>query len=222
VKRSRALPDKFRGLKAVELRAEGDTPKTITGYGAVFYNSTDPGTEYQLWGGYYERIMPGAFDRALQEDDVRSMFNHDANQLLGRRAFAETDTLKLSVDSTGLRYEVTVDPNDPTHQSLLPKLRSGKVDGASFMFEVLSETWRKEQRGTGDQAREVNILEINEVRLWEVGPVVFPAYESATSEARSAERRQVEEYLKARQKGDAHKRSLLRMRMAFAAGEAGI
>lgn len=222
MKRSRALPEKFRGIKAVELRAEGDTPKTITGYGAVFYNSAEPGTEYQLWSNYYERIMPGAFDRAIREDDVRSMFNHDANQLLGRRAFAETDTLKLSVDATGLRYEVQVDPNDPTHQNLLPKLRSGKVDGASFMFEVLSETWRKEKRGTGDQEREVNILEINEVRLWEVGPVVFPAYESATSEARSTERQRVEEFLKTRQKGDAHKRNLLRMRMAFAAGEAGI
>ena len=34
-----------------------------------------------------ERIMPGAFDRALEEDnDVLGLFNHDQNQLLGRRS----------------------------------------------------------------------------------------------------------------------------------------
>ena len=137
-KRSRCIPEAFRATnRAVELRSEGDTPKAITGYGAVFYNANDPGTEYRLWDDYFERIMPGTFDRALREDDVRSMFNHDSNQLLGRRAFRENDTLKISVDNFGLRYEVDVDMSDPTHQNLIPKLRSGKVDGASFMFCLL-------------------------------------------------------------------------------------
>ena len=200
-KRSRCLPEAFRGQRAVELRSDGDTPKVICGYGAVFYNSSDPGTEYQIWDDYYERIMPGCFDRAIKEDDVRSMFNHDSNQLLGRRAFKDTDTLKLSVDSFGLRYEVACDLADPTHQSLVPKLRSGKVDGASFMFEVTDRAWREESRGEGDAKRTVSVIEITGVRLWELGPVVFPAYESATSEARSAERQQIDEF-RAKQKAD--------------------
>lgn len=211
-KRSRCVPEAFRGLKAAELRSEGDTPKVITGYGAVFYNANDPGTEYRLWQDYYERIMPGAFDRALREDDVRSMFNHDSNQLLGRRANKPNDTLRISVDSVGLRYEVDVDPNDPTHQSLIPKLRAGKVDGASFMFEVMGRNWREEQRGEGDNKRDVTILEITDVRLWELGPVVFPAYESATSEARAIERRELDEFLKHRNSDTEAKLKLLRMR----------
>ncbi len=218
---SRALPVKFRGVKAVEVRSEGDTPKTISGYGAVFYNPNDPGTEYQLWTDYYERIMPGCFDRAIREDDVRSMFNHDSNQLLGRRAFTPTDTLALSVDTTGLRYDVTIDMTDPTHQSLVPKLRSGKVDGASFMFIVTDRVWREETRGEGDAARTVSIVEITGVQLWEVGPVVFPAYEAATSEARSAERRAIEEFRTQKRKEDLRAKTLA-MRMQFGMLSVGI
>lgn len=185
IKRQLHLPVSFRGKKAVDVRMDGDTPKLITGYGAVFYNASDPGTEYRIWNDFYERIMPGAFDRALKEDDVRSMFNHDSNQLLGRRAFQDTDSLRLSVDSFGLRYEVDVDMSDPTHANLVPKLVSRKVDGASFMFEVTKRAWIEDERGDGDNKITVDILEIQDVRLWELGPVVFPAYESATSEARS-------------------------------------
>lgn len=216
-KRSRCVPAAFRGLKAAELRTEGDTPKFISGYGAVFYNASDPGTEYRIWDDYFERIMPGAFDRALREDDVRSMFNHDQNQLLGRRAFRDNDTLRLAIDSTGLRYEVDVDAQDPTHQSLLPKLRSGKVDGASFMFEVTGRTWREEERGTGNDKRIVTVLEITDVRLWEVGPVVFPAYESATSEARAVERRELDDFRKSRAGADIkNKTQRLRLRLLSA------
>lgn len=211
MKRSRILPEAFRGLKAAEVRADGDTPKTISGYGAVFYNSTDAGTEYRIWNDYYERIIPGAFDRALKEDDVRSMFNHDPNQLLGRRAFRDDDTLTLSVDSTGLRYEVRVDMDDPTHQSLVPKLRAGKVDGASFMFEITKRAWMEEERGDGDNKRTVDVLEIQEVRLWEVGPVVFPAYESATSGLRSREQSAVLEELEERRRKRGQPEDALRL-----------
>lgn len=221
-KRSRPIPEAFRGLKAVELRSEGDTPKVITGYGAVFYNPNDPGTEYRIFDDYYERIMPGAFDRAIREDDVRCMFNHDSNQLLGRRANKPTDTLRISVDNIGLRYEVDVDMTDPTHQNLLPKLRSKKVDGASFMFEVDERNWREEQRGTGDNKRTVTILEITSVTLWEEGPVVFPAYLSATSEARAKERKQLDEFLKQRNNDPEAKLKLLRMRTEFDMRMAGL
>ena len=220
-KRSRCLPKAFRGQKAVELRSEGDTPKTISGYGAVFYNAIDPGTEYKLWTDYYERIMPGCFDRAIKEDDVRSMFNHDSNQLLGRRSFNPNDTLQLSVDATGLRYDVTIDMTDPTHQSLVPKLRAGKVDGASFMFQITDRAIREETRGEGEKMRTVDIVEITGVTLWEVGPVVFPAYESATSEARSAERREIEEFRKTLRRDDLRAKTLA-MRMQFGMLSAGI
>src|SRR5574343_240132 len=72
----------------------------LTGYGAVFFNATNSGTQYKLAARTLERILPGAFDRAIREDDVRGLFNHDQNHLLGRTS---AGTMRLSVDSIGLR-----------------------------------------------------------------------------------------------------------------------
>ena len=83
---------------ACELRAlpaEGEQPAKIVGYAAVFDQESEP------LGGFVEVIAPGAFDDVLGAD-VRALFNHDANYLLGRTA---SGTLTLSVDAVGLRYE---------------------------------------------------------------------------------------------------------------------
>lgn len=184
--RRRDLPAKFRAnnadLAAVEVRTEGDNPKSLGGYGAVFYRASDPGSEYWLWNDLVERLMPGCFDRALKEDDVRSFFNHDPNTILARRAFQASDTLKLSVDEIGLRYEMAYDNTDPDHVSVFGKVRTKKVTGASFMFVPTAEAYRSET--DPETKTRIDIIEVTEVRLYEVGPVVFPAYESATSETR--------------------------------------
>lgn len=179
--RRRDLPRMHRGRPMLEVRMDGDTPKTLSGYGAVFYREGDAGTEYWLWDDLVERIMPGAFDRALREDDVRSFFNHDRNCILGRRSGRPEDTLRLSVDQIGLRYEVDFDARDADHQKVFPKVHSRKVDGSSFMFVPDEEVWRSIK---DEDDRTIDIIEVVSVQLWEVGPVVFPAYEGTTSEAR--------------------------------------
>jgi HK97 family phage prohead protease len=161
----------------VELRENQDGAPTIRGYAAKFYRSSDPGTEYELWKGARERIMPGAFDKAIQGDDVRGLFNHDPNMLLGR---SKAGTLKLEVDEVGLRYEIQ--PADTSvYKDVVEYLRRGDVDGSSFQFSVPQggEEWRMEG---GSEIRE-----LREVKLYDVGPVTFPAYKSATSGVRSME-----------------------------------
>src|ERR1700728_2523684 len=88
--------------KSTRLAKRSDGTSEICGYGAVFYDGT-PDTEYPMWPGAVERIMPGAFDRALREDDVRGLFNHDPNLLLGRTA---SGTMRLRVDDVGLWYSI--------------------------------------------------------------------------------------------------------------------
>lgn len=167
---------------ALQVRAEGDSMKALSGYGAVFYRDNEPGSEYWLWDDFVERIMPGAFDRALKEDDVRAFFNHDANHVLGRRRFAADDSMKLTVDDVGLRYEIQFDSADPDHVSVFGKVRSGKVSGSSFMFIPTAETYRSET--DPETKKRIDVVEVTEVRLFEVGPVVFPAYDASTSEVR--------------------------------------
>jgi HK97 family phage prohead protease len=164
----------------LEQRADGQPP-AIVGYGSVFYDPADPGTEYDLrssWGGFVERIMPGAFDRAIREDDVRALFNHDANHVLGRTP----GTLKLSADSKGLRYEISP-PDTQTGRDVTASIQRGDISGSSFSFSVEEESWHETRDATTGQT--TVIREIRAVRLYDVGPVTFPAYQSATAGVRS-------------------------------------
>ena len=154
--------------------AEGKT--TISGLGAAYYRADDPGTEYQLWDGAVERIMPGAFDRAIQEgDDVRGLFNHDPNLVLGR---TKSGTMRLRTDGDGLRYEIDL-ADTSIARDVATHLERGGVTGSSFGFNVTSEEWRKEDG--------VQIREIHGVRLFDVSPVTYPAYEGTSSAVRDAE-----------------------------------
>ena len=64
-------------------------------------------------------------------DDLRALFDHDSKSLLGR---VSNNTCKLSVDNVGLAFEVPVDPDDPDHQRVAPKIRRGDLTGCSFAF----------------------------------------------------------------------------------------
>lgn len=147
----------------------------LEGYGAVFYKEGDPGTEFKLWDGVVERLMPTAFD-GLTDQDVRACFNHNMDQLLGRTA---AGTLRLSVDETGLKYEVDINPDDPMAMGVHARVKRGDVDGSSFWFYIESETRKEEEGGQV-------VYEINKVRLVEVGPVSMPAYAGTSAEARAA------------------------------------
>lgn len=169
---------RFSAGKVHLLKREGEKP-TLTGYGAVFYKAGDPATEYQLWSDTYERVMAGAFDRALREDDVRSLFNHDSNIVLGRN---RAGTLRLSVDEKGLRYDVTPPDTQLCRDQVLTPIDRGDVSGSSFMFVPLRTVWVEEVR----DGRTFYIRQLEECQLWEVGPVVFPAYEGTTAGMRAA------------------------------------
>lgn len=157
---------------AIEHRAEHPDP-VITGLGAVYYDGTKK-TEFQLYEGAVERIMPGAFTRALEErQDVMGLFNHDKNQILGR---VSAGTMKLSDTKAGLVYEVTP-PATTVGRDVLENVRVRNVTGSSFSFNV------KEERWTSKDGQEIR--EVLDVDLFDVGPVVFPAYEAATVEAAS-------------------------------------
>lgn len=153
---------------------EGEEAQRIVGVASVFYDGT-PNTEYKLWQGAMERVMPTAFDRAIKEDDVRALFNHDPNQILGR---TKSGTLKLTVRDDGLHYE-TVPSETTTYKNVRESLARGDVDGSSFAFTVQREEW------VLDEERGLEIREIKEVKLYDVGPVTYPAYESTSSGVRA-------------------------------------
>ena len=137
----------------------------ISGYAAVYYDESDPGTQFEFGPGQAERIMPGAFDRFIEADtDLLGLFNHDKNLILGRRS---AGTLRIASNERGLRYTIKESDSQISRDVALWQ-SNGELLGSSFAFYVVDESYRKEGDGL--------IREINDVDLLDVGPVSYPAY----------------------------------------------
>jgi len=143
----------------------------IVGYAAVFYNGK-PETQYELWPGLVERIDRAAFDRAIREkQDVVGLFNHDANQVLGR---VSAGTLKLSADAIGLKYEITVGQSSVA-QDVYDFIKRREVIGSSFSFSSVQTLYSIDG--------ELEVRTLLDVDLYDLGPVTWPAYVGTTAEA---------------------------------------
>ena len=169
------MKKQFPNHLAVEVRDQDGQP-VITGYAAVYHQADDPGTEFELLDNYVERIMPGAFDNALETgQDVRGLFNHDPNQVLGRTG---AGTMTLSADSIGLRYDIIV-PDTQLGRDVATSISRGDVTGSSFSFKVADGG--AEIRKDGDKT----IRELRSVNLFDAGPVTFPAYSGSSAGLRA-------------------------------------
>lgn len=153
----------------LEARAAGDT-MVVAGYAAVFDSLS------QNLGGFVERIAPKAFAKAVKENDVRALFNHDPNIVLGRTT---NGTLKLAEDSRGLHYEVDLNPKNSRHRDLYEDVQRGDVDQSSFGFSTIDDEW-------GFTEQDYPLRTLKSVKLYDVSPVTYPAYLDASVGARMA------------------------------------
>jgi len=198
-------------LTKVEVRAASDAaPSMISGYAAV-YNQMS----VVLYGMFREIILPGAFTETIASDDIRSLWNHNADMVLGRN---RNGTLRLREDDTGLFMEVDP-PDTQAGRDAIVSVARGDVNQQSFMFDVQPEgdDWFEDAEG-------VIIRRLSRLRLYEVSPVTFPAYPQTSAEARGimnsnelpALPRWVEERLKGGNSGDSSWRlALARRRLSL-------
>jgi hypothetical protein len=71
-------------------------------------------------------------------------------------------------------------------KDLVRNLDRRRVTGMSFGFEVIRDEWTTEIVETNDgNSAEVEVRRINEVRLWEVSAVTFPAYDETDAALRA-------------------------------------
>lgn len=165
-------------LGTVEVRAaSGDAVSTIGGYAAVFNQETLIGGG--SWG-FREQIAPGAFDDAIRDDDVRALFNHDPNYLLGRNV---AGTLRLKSDKTGLKYDVDL-PDTAAGRDVKTLVERGDVSGSSFGFVVEEDEWI-DGKVEKDGRMTLPLRTIRKASLFDVSPVTYPAYPQTTVSARS-------------------------------------
>ncbi len=154
-----------RTLPMTELRMgiEEDTPY-IEGHAAVFDSWSE------TLGGIFpfkEKVKRGAFMESLDNDDIRALFNHDPNYVLGRN---KSGTLRLLEDEQGLRVRINP-PDTQWAKDLRTSIERGDINQMSFGFTVEEDSWAYENG--------VDVRELRKVKLFDVSPVTFPAY-SAT------------------------------------------
>jgi len=150
-----------------------DAAPVLSGLTAVFNTWTDIG------GMFRERIAPGAFTRALKESvskvDTAALFNHKPDKLLGRY---NAGTLRLKETDQGLRYDVDLDMDSELGRQIARYVERGELTGNSFAFTINKQSWDEDEE-SGEVSR--TITEVGE--LYDVGPVVFPAYPTAKIDA---------------------------------------
>lgn len=166
------------GVAPVYLRKEDDTSesRTVEGYAALFDSVSDP-----LYGGFVERIAPGAFDGVIERSDVKAWLNHNPDRGILARCVNGEGTLELTVDEKGLKYRFEA-PNTALGDELLEGLKRGDITGSSFAFTVSGEEWEKLE----DDRYMRTITKFD--GLYDVSPVYDPAYSQTTVAVRSLEK----------------------------------
>jgi len=155
----------------ITTRATGQVLK-LHGYAARFNTYAD-------FGDWRETIQPGAFASALKTSDVCCLYNHDFNYVLGRSA---NRTLRLYETGQGLEYYVDLLPDDGLCAMVADRIQRRDVSGCSFSFSDVTDTWVF-KKGQPDTRIITSIG-----KLYDVGPVVFPAYRDTSVELLFEER----------------------------------
>jgi len=162
----------------VEERADGLGPK-ITGYAAVFNKWSED------LGGFREQIKRGAFAKAIGKSDVRGLFNHDSNYVLGRQS---NGTLTIKEDKNGLWMEIDPPDTQIIRDLVLAPIKRGDIKEQSFAFIVAKggDEWKNLHGEKPDEPATRTITEVDE--LFDVSPVTYPAYPDTSVALRSMDK----------------------------------
>ena len=159
--------------RTAEIRADSDGAG-LSGY-ASHFGSID---------AYGTAVKRGAFAKTISERGSRVpvLWNHWPDSPIGK-----PDELKE--DDTGLWFSASISEGTTHGRDVMTLLRDGVPLGMSFGFETLksrpieeadSLNWDQAPDFYKDPANREYVRVIEEVRLWEISVVTFPANEMAT------------------------------------------
>lgn len=180
----RAREERIFTLDSIEVRSDEGKPTRIIGHPVV----------YNRWsedlGGFREKVMPGALTKTLLESDIRILFNHDPNYVLGRN---RSGTATFTDQAKALRMDVTPPDTQTVRDMVLEPMRRGDVNQMSFAFRVAGPAFIREKpgetipSGTGEVWNaDYTERELHSLQLYDVSIVTFPAYVQTDAQVRSA------------------------------------
>lgn len=147
----------------IKANSEG---RTIYGYASIFGNVDS----------YGDRVMRGAFKKTIKErgpkgsNQIKFLWNHDPFQI------PVGVLTELKEDDIGLYYEARI-LRTPKGDELLEAVREGAINRNSFGYTVIRSKAGKTPSG-GDE--ELDVIDLQELKLFEISPVNWPANEDAT------------------------------------------
>lgn len=165
---------------------------TFEGYGAVFNSPT----RIDSWEGTFdEQIAPGAFRKSLRERTPKFQFDHGNHPLIGSVPIGTISD--IHEDDRGLYVQARLGQHIVI-DLIREAISTGAIDGMSFRFSVVNDEWR-DNSGTviksvddlqsllcGEDPERLPLLRtLKEVKVAEVGPVVWPAYSDTSATVRS-------------------------------------
>ena len=134
-------------------------------------------------GRFLERLAPGAFTKTMQEraGSIVSLFNHGHDPQIGDKVLGEIVDMGERADGPFIHLDLD---DTSYNRDLLPALSRGAY-GASYMFRVIKEDWNDAPERSDANPAQLPERTISEVKLYEAGPVTFPADESTIVGLRS-------------------------------------
>lgn len=170
----------YKGLNTMKetrnckIEKRNEDSRIVEGY-AIVFNS-----ESRDLGGFTEVIEPTALEGVLQQSDILCLLNHNEDRGILARSKYGVGSLKLEVDSTGLKYSFEA-PCTNLGDELLEGLKRGDITTSSFAFTIDSDTWTKKDNGS-------YIRTINKFKeLFDVSPVYKEAYPDTSVALRKLE-----------------------------------
>lgn len=156
-----------------ELREAAGDGLTLEGYAAVF---NSPTKIRDLQGDFEEIILPDAFTRSLAERTPVLQWDHGRDPAVGTAPIG--DIQRIAPDSRGLFVRAAL-YDHPSTGRVRQAIKGKSVKGMSFRFGVPDggDAWSKRDG--------MDVREIRDVDIHELGPVVFPAYRDTTVSVRS-------------------------------------
>lgn len=164
---------------------------SLTGYAAVY----DTPTLIDSWEGtFLEQIKRGAFAKTIRENIPVLQFDHGRHPLIGSIPIGTIKSLKE--DEHGLSVNARMSANWLT-EPIREAITEQSIKGMSFRFEVIKDEWRDASGKLINNFEELQKLlwdagdrgplqrTLKEVKLRELGPVVWPAYTETEVSLRS-------------------------------------
>lgn len=174
-----------------QARAEGDGTAAAAADGempvmTVEFSRFDTWYEIDSWweGRFLERTKKGAFKRTIKNlgpAGPKVLFNHGRDMQIHQKVLGVASLIEERDTSPYMEVPLL---DTSYNRDLVEGLRAGAY-GSSFMFEVVQESWNNEP-GTSEWNPEgIPERTITEVKLFEAGPVTWPANPDATAGLRS-------------------------------------